>query len=266
VGLMSTTRDEIPLRTCPHCGEESRTRFERCPSCGKSLYDEPPRFSRTTKIVAGVAIALVVVVVGAIVVSGLAGQEHSKDKRVAAERAKLVASERRRLIREQAPRHGRPPGLAKPPATATDAEKIAARVALVRSMESDIATDARARVRTGELRGPIRYAKCGALSPTAAVANEERDLTRSLGRYDCVAVIRDVVDNGKVVGRYGHSFVGTVDFDRWRYVWCRNNPAPGERGKALVFVRLSRECLGAEGAPAVGTGYVMPGDGRQSTP
>ena len=258
---MSTTRDEIPLRTCPHCGEESRTRFERCPNCGKSLFDEPPRFSRTTKIVAGVAIGFVVVVAGAVLVSNLAGEEQAKDKRNAAERAKLLARERARLIRVQAPKRGRPPAtLAEPPASATDAEKIAARVGLVRAMENAITADARARVKTGELRGPIRYTKCGALSPTAKVSNEERDLSRPLGRYDCVAVIRDVIDNGKLVGRYGHSFVGTVHFDRWNYVWCRNSPAPGERGKALVFVRLSRECLGAEGAPAVGTGYANPDD------
>jgi hypothetical protein len=117
-------------------------------------------------------------------------------------------------------------------------------------------------VQAGEMSGPIRYTKCGTLSPTATVQNEERDLSRPRGRYDCVAVIRNVVDKGKLVGRYGASFVGTVDFGRWRYVWCRNNPAPSERGKVLVFVRLSRECLGAEGAPAVGSGYVQPVDGR----
>ena len=111
----------------------------------------------------------------------------------------------------------------------------------------------------GQLKGPIRYTKCGTLSPTAQVRNEERDLSRPLGRYDCVAVIREVVDNGRLVGRYGHDFVATIDFRRWRYVWCKYNPAPGERGRALVFVRLSRECLGARGAAPLGSGYVAPG-------
>src|SRR5215204_2991806 len=249
---MSTPSDEIPLRTCPHCGVESRTRFERCPNCGKSLFDEPPRFSRTTKLVAGIAIGVLVLAVGAVLVSTLAGGERDKDKRNAAEQSQLVARERARLIREQSPRRGRPSAtVAKPPASATDAEKIAGRVALLRAMEDDITRDARGRMRAGELRGPIRYTKCGSLGPTATVRDEERDPSRPIGRYDCVAVIRDVVDDGTLVGRYGHSFVGTVDFDRWRYVWCRNNPAPGERGKALVFVRLPRVCLGAEGAPTV---------------
>jgi hypothetical protein len=258
---MSTTRDEVPLRTCPHCGVESRTRFERCPSCGKSLYDKPPRFSRTTKIVGGAAIGLVVLVAGTFGVLALASKERDRDRRDAAQRRQLVAAERARLIREQAPRHGRPPAtLKQPPASATDAERIAARVGLLHAMEASITRDARGRVRSGELRGPVRYTKCATLSPTATVSNEERDLSRSRGRYDCVAVARDVIDNGKLVARYGTSFVGTVDFGRWRYVWCRNNPAPGERAKALVFVRLSRECLGAEGAPAVGTGYVQPAD------
>jgi hypothetical protein len=262
VGRMSTPGDEPPLRTCPHCGQEVRTRFERCPNCGKSLYDEPSRFSRTAKVAAGLAVAVVVGVVGVVVISALVGDERSKDERQAAERAALIKRERARLIREQAPKRGRPRTLEPPPASASDAERIAARVGLLRSMEADITRDARARVRSGEMRGPIRYTKCGTLSPTATVRDEERDLGRATGRYDCVAVIRDVIDEGKLVGRYGHSFVGTVHFDSWDYVWCRNNPAPSERGRALVFVRLPRVCLGAEGAPAVGTGYVAPEDGR----
>lgn len=259
---MSTPRDEPPLRVCPHCGEEARTRFERCPNCGKSLFDTPPRFSRTTKLLAGFALGAVLVVVGVVVVGDLAGEEREKDKRQAAKRSELIRSERARLIREQAPKRGRPRTLEKPPASATDADKVAARVALLRSMESAITADARARVRSGEMKGPIRYTKCGTLSPTAAVRDEERDLARDTGRYDCVVVLRDVIDGGRLVGRYGHSFVGTVHFDTWDYVWCRNNPAPSERGKALVFVRLPRACLGAEGAPAVGTGYVSPDDGK----
>jgi hypothetical protein len=196
---MSTGRDEPPLRVCPHCGEEARTRFERCPNCGKSLFDTPPRFSRRTKALAGVAIVAVLAVPAVVVVSDLASDERDKDERQAAERAELIRTERARIVREQAPRRGAPANLDKPPASASDAEKIAARVALLRSLEDAMTADARSRVRSGEMKGPIRYTKCSALSPTAKVRGEERDLSRSTGRYDCVAVLRLVLEEWYVV-------------------------------------------------------------------
>ena len=56
-----------------------------------------------------------------------------------------------------------------------------------------------------------------------------------------------------------HPFVAALNFDTFTYTWCRNSPAQGEAGVALVFVRLDRACLAATGE-ALGTGYVdVPG-------
>ena len=85
---------------------------------------------------------------------------------------------------------------------------------------------------------------------------EEEDLRNRRGRYDCVAVKRDVIKHGKVVGLFGHPFVGTADFKRFTYVWCKDNKVPGERGKPLAKVPIPAVCIGAEGRPRVGDGYL----------
>jgi hypothetical protein len=53
------------------------------------------------------------------------------------------------------------------------------------------------------------------------------------------------------------STVAAVDFRRFTYVWCKDNPAGnvGDTSERLAFVRLSRECLAAKGE-AFGTGYI----------
>src|SRR4051812_23980555 len=42
---------ETPVRTCPHCGVETPTRYEHCPACGQSYFTKPPRFSRPVRLV-----------------------------------------------------------------------------------------------------------------------------------------------------------------------------------------------------------------------
>ena len=71
-----------------------------------------------------------------------------------------------------------------------------------------------------------------------------------------MAVKRDVtLHPGQKVAELGYAFVAALNFKTYTYTWCRNNPAQGEAGKALVFVRLDRACLAAKGK-ALGTGYV----------
>jgi len=113
----------------------------------------------------------------------------------------------------------------------------------------------RARERAGELDGPISHSECGPLLRSREAVPDDRDLHNHLGRYDCVAVKADVRQHGASVGRLGHPFVATLNFDRFTYVWCRNTPAQSERGVPLVFVRLARACLAARGR-ALGTGYL----------
>ena len=71
-----------------------------------------------------------------------------------------------------------------------------------------------------------------------------------------MAVKREVMNGGKVVGLLGHPFVGTADFKRFTYVWCKDNKVPGERGKPLAKVPIPAVCIGAEGRPRIGDGYL----------
>jgi hypothetical protein len=247
-----------PPRTCRSCGEEAGTWRAECPSCGKR-YDR--RFARVSDrqrwILAAVAV-IGAVTAAALILPGVFESRDDHNARVAREHAARVAAERRRLEREQRPVRGRPAGLKPPPAGASPAEQLAARRRLVTALEGAILTDARARIDKGQLDGPVSRVECGPLIRTPGNRGEEQDLRRIRGRYDCVAVKREVIKEGKVVGLFGHPCVGTADFKRFTYVFCKDNKVPGERGKALAKVPIPAVCIGAEGQPRVGDGYLAP--------
>ena len=254
----SASEGDAPLRTCPRCGREERTRFERCSACGSSFFARPPRLSarrRTALLVSG-GVLVVAVVAGALVLAGSIGRH--RDARDRAEAARATAAEKVRLRRVQAPHRGAAPEL-RPGPHAGDAQRLAARAALVRAAERRITLDARERAARGELKGPIATTSCGPYLRAADAVPDDRVLSKPIGRYDCVAVKRDVRAGGKSVGSLGYAFVAALDFRRFTYVWCRNTPPQSERGQPLAFVRLDRACLAAKGR-ALGTGYVdVPG-------
>jgi hypothetical protein len=57
-------------------------------------------------------------------------------------------------------------------------------------------------------------------------------------------------------GLFDHPFVGTADFKRFTYVWCKDNKVPSENGRPLAKVPIPAVCIGAEGRPRVGDGYL----------
>jgi hypothetical protein len=125
----------------------------------------------------------------------------------------------------------------------------------VARVESSITADARARIARGQLEGKAPSAtRCGPLVRNQ-VAGDEADLAKLIGRYSCVAVVRDAVQRGRSVGLFGIPFVAAVDFRRFTYVWCKDNPAGNVSDTGLAFVRLARECLASHGK-AFGTGYI----------
>ena len=87
-------------------------------------------------------------------------------------------------------------------------------------------------MKSGELDGPVKRVSCGPLIRNPGNVGEEEDLDNRRGRYDCVAVKREVIKDGKVVGLFGHPFVGTADFKRFTYVWCKDNKVPGRARQA----------------------------------
>ncbi len=191
-----------------------------------------------------------------LILPGVFDAKRETNARLAKEHAARVAAERKRLTREQRPMRGRPVGLKPPGPTASASEQLAARRKLITALEGAILADAQNRVKTGQLDGPVKSVSCGPLIRNPGNVGEEEDLSNSRGRYDCVAVKREVMKGGKVVGLFGHPFVGTADFKRFTYVWCKDNKVPGERGKPLAKVTIPAVCIGAEGRPRVGDGYL----------
>jgi hypothetical protein len=247
--------DEAPLRTCPRCGREERTREEDCPHCGWSYFGRPPAAVRRRRLIAAVAgvVILAALAVGAIV---LLSDKSAKDKRDSAARAQRVAAEIARLKRVQAPHRGADVAL-KPAKDASPAQQLKARHDFLLAVQDAITTDARGRVRAGELRGTISHTECGPFLRARYAVPDDRDLSKPIGRYDCVAVLANATHNGQTVGKLGYAWVAALDFRRYTYVICRNSPAQGEAGRPLAFVRLDRACL-ATNSKAIGSGYVDP--------
>jgi hypothetical protein len=246
-------------RTCPHCGFTEDSTRERCSHCGRSVLVRAPRLKgrrRSAVLYGGGAVALVAVV--AIVLVVLSAKSH-RDARQRQADARAAAAERVRLTKLQAPHRGAAPDL-RPAAGAGDRQLLAARAALVHRVEQQITRDAEGRARTGEIDGPIRSSECGPFLRAPDAVPDDRVLTKTIGRYDCVAVKNDIAGSGGgAVGRIGYPFVAALNFKRFTYVWCRNTPPQSERGPALAFVRLDRACLAAKGR-ALGTGYAdVPG-------
>ena len=248
-------KNEAPLRTCPRCGREERTREEHCPHCGSSYFARPLSAARRRRRIAVGAglIVLVAFVVGAAL---LLHDRNARDKRDRAERAKLVAAEIARLRRVQAPHRGAAVAL-KPRKGASAAERLKARHDLLVAAENAITADARGRVKTGELKGTISHTECGPFLRSREAIPDDRVLSKPIGRYDCVAVQQDAIRSGRTVGKVGYAFVAALNFRNFTYVTCRNSPAQGEAGKPLAFVRLDRACLATK-SRAIGSGYVDP--------
>jgi hypothetical protein len=256
---VSDDADLPPLRTCPRCGREGRTRYERCPHCQGSYYARS-RAQQRRRVVVG-ASGLAVVVAGLAVASVFAFSDRdTREQDEHARTTQVIRDLRAKMVREQAPHHDAAPRL-RPPAHASDAQQLAARRRLVVAVEDRITADVRARIRTGELDGPVLSTACGPILKARDAVPDDRVLTKAIGRYDCVAIKDHVIGAGnRKVAELGNGFVAALNFKTYTYTWCRNTPAQGEAGVALVFVRLDRACLDLKGR-ALGSGYAAePGE------
>jgi type II secretory pathway pseudopilin PulG len=173
------------------------------------------------KIALGAVVVLAVLgVAAALIVPEI---EEGKDERAEKERrsdAAYEAAKEAKLAREGKLRHGKGEP---PPPDASPAEERAARRVLVHDLEDAVTRDARARVRRGNLDGPILATECKVNPPS------RRPLERDLGvrrlDYDCVA-IRSRSSTGQFV--VGHSFGAFVDYEHFRFTWAKSCLIPGE--------------------------------------
>jgi hypothetical protein len=241
-------------RVCPFCGATAATHWEHCPTCGRSYFDRPPRLGKGTRRALLALAGVVLVGVAIWLVPQLVDYRHHSDAQTRAERARLIAAEQTRLRAEQRPHHGQAIAL-RPASGGSAGARLRARRHLVARVEASITSDARSRIAAGQLSGkPPSHTRCGPLVRNK-VQGDEEDLSKLIGRYSCVAVVSNAVQSGRSVGLFGIPFVAAVDFRRFTYVWCKDNPAANASEKGLAFVRLSRECLASTGK-AFGTGYL----------
>jgi len=103
--------------------------------------------------------------------------------------------------------------------------------ALLHRLEAVIGADARARVRTGALSGPIRRTVCRQ-GNSLVNGGDDPDLFR------CLAITSSAV--GVTLG---HEFFVRVDRGRGVAIWCHNNypPAHPDTEKA-ISVPVARSC------------------------
>ena len=159
--------------------------------------------------------------------------DDSKERSAAAdarEAAERRAESRRRQIAEQRPRTLAATEL-RPASGAPEAERLAARAALLRRAESAISDDARARADAGELEGRPQGADCEPYPKRSDRADwPDRDPGAARGVYDCLVFVRAIASTDtNIGGKLGYPFRAVLDFRRFSVAWCKTNPVPGER-------------------------------------
>jgi hypothetical protein len=183
--------------------------------------------------IAAVAAVLALVAAAVALVPGMLESKDERSEAERRERAEARAELVRRLRQEQRPRFGRSASVA--PAAAPRGERLAARAALMDDLSAAVVADARARVRRGELDGPIRRLDCERFPRSVDTVPAHRELTSRRGRYSCVAVTSEFGQSGETArGVLGHTYRVLVDFDSGRYAFCKVSGQAGPAREQLV--------------------------------
>ena len=190
------------------------------------------RMGRAGRLVALGGLIVLVAAAGALVPVILESKEEraKADRQEQAERrAQLI----RRLELEQRPRLRRSTSVAVPGAAAT--EQLEARAELVEEQNAEILADSRARVRRGDLDGPIRRVECEPFPRSVDAVGADEDLSRRQGRYACVAVTAEFgTGEAGASGVIGHQYRTMVDFQTGRYAFCKVSGQAGPSREQLV--------------------------------
>jgi type II secretory pathway pseudopilin PulG len=192
----------------------------------------PPPPSR--KRLAGMAILglLIAGVLAALVIPPLQRGKEAGERREQAAHRETIRREQASLRADQRPRFadGR-----RPPGGDTPSARREARAQLERM----ITGDARARVKAGKLRGPVRETSCDPSFPT------ETTLSKRTGLYKCLVVTGRTKGSTGAALSVGYPFVARIDYRRFSFAWCKTNPRPGEQaGENLAHVKLDPRCAG----------------------
>lgn len=157
----------------------------------------------STALRIGVGVVLVLVIAGAVAAALTSRKDARRADDAAAARAAAVHREEVAKARaEQKPRLGVAHG---------------SRTAMAAAMSDAILADARSRVGTGELKGPILRVACDRFPKTVGPVPSEPDR-----RYSCVAVTAEISrSKGGEAGAIGHPYRAFLHFTTGRYAFCK---------------------------------------------
>jgi hypothetical protein len=157
----------------------------------------------STALKLGVAAVLALVVAGAVAAAITSRSDARRADEAAAQRSAAVHREEIAKARaEQTPHLGTSRG---------------SRTAMAAGMSDAILADARARARTGELKGPILRVACERFPKTVGPVPRERDR-----RYSCVAVTAEIARSaGGEAGAIGHPYRARMDFSTGHFAFCK---------------------------------------------
>ena len=159
------------------------------------------------------ALLLFVIVAVAVLVPSISSSRH--ERTVAEQRAAAAQREPqlRRLQAEQRPHFAR--------------STAGARAGVMTDLSASILADARGRVASHQLPGPILRVECEPFPRTVGGTPPERDPSVRSGRYACVAVTADIARSaGGEAGAIGHPYRAMVDFRTGRYAYCKISGRP----------------------------------------
>jgi hypothetical protein len=189
------------------------------------------RMGRGVRI-GGALLILALIAAGAALLPGI---QESKDERARSEAQQRTATRAelaRRIEREQRPRFARS---APAPAGAGPQERLAARAALMRELPLAALADARARVRSGALDGPVLRVECEPFPRSIDGVGADADLSLRRGLYSCIAVTAEFKRSEQSIGGVvGHQYRALVDFESGRYAFCKVSGQAGPSREQLA--------------------------------
>lgn len=194
---------QLPTKVCPGCSVQSQTDGSFCPYCAAPYSGPRPRRKISKRIVIGVVAFLVV----AGSTTGLA-MKVSHDNQLTAQRVAAAQAQKRTADAAKATADAAADAVAVK--QAADDKTRAERLAAVTDMEASILKDAKTRVKSQTLTGPILSATCTPLG-----GGSVDDLTALTGTFECIAVNKKNADGSSE----GYRFASTINWNEGSYTW-----------------------------------------------
>jgi hypothetical protein len=169
----------------------------------------------------------------------------SKDERAASEAQAQRERKAQHVAELQAQARVRE-GVGTPARGLTGATAVEARLALSHDLAAAVLSDAKARVRSGELTQSVDRVECERFPRRVGSDDPARDPSLRTGRYACLAITADAprteTQNPSSVGYPYRAF---VHFDSGQYAFCRISGKPGEGAlEREILLRVPPACGG----------------------